>query len=99
MIKQSYRIFQYMEPRLPISSQALKSLHELRCQVTLEIEYRALDDAEESVMPSVERNTSGSLEGVADIDFDWLTNPSALLSRQSPGLDMSWLAGSDAWLS
>jgi hypothetical protein len=40
------------------------------------------------------------LAGFGDIDsFDWLANPSALLSRQTPGLDLSWMTGSGDWFS
>jgi hypothetical protein len=92
MIEQSRQIFLYMEPRVPISSQALDSLETIRLSIAAENELRSLDTEEEPLLASV--------EGFGDIDtFDWLANPSALLSRQTPGLDMSWLTGSDIWFS
>jgi len=98
MIETSRQIFRYMEPRVPISSQALRSLQAIRFQVATEIQ--ALHYDEESVLHSVEQDIDDSSESLGGLDpFDWLANPSALLSRQTPGMDMSWMAGSDAWLS
>lgn len=100
MIEKSRQIFRYMEPRVPISSKALNSLHVIRSQITIETDIRMRDDAEGSVIPSVEQDIDGSLRSLEGLDpFDWLENPSALLSRQTPGLDMSWLTGSDTWVS
>ena len=100
MIEKSRQIFRYMEPRVPISSKALNSLHSIRSQVAIETEIRMRDDAEGSVIPSVEQDIDGSLDSFGGLGtFDWLANPTALLSRQTPGLNMSWLAGSDAWLT
>ena len=100
MIEKSRQIFRYMEPRVPISSKALNSLQSIRSQVAIEIEIRMRDDAEGSVLPSVEQDLDGSLDSLGGLDtFDWLANPTAWLSRQTSRLDMSWLAGSDVWLS
>lgn len=100
MIEKSRQIFRYMEPRVPISSKALNSLQSIRSQVAIETEIRMRDDAEGSVIPSVEQDLDGSLDSLGGLDtFDWLANPTALLSRQTSRLDMSWLAGSDVWLS
>jgi hypothetical protein len=100
MIGKARNIFCYMEPRVSVSSQALRSLETIRNQITDDTEIRILNNAEESVMPSVEQRMDDSFGNLGDLDsFDWLANPSALLSRQTPGLDMSWLTGSDAWLS
>jgi hypothetical protein len=100
MLGKARNIFRYMEPRVPVSSQALRSLETIRDQITDDTELRILNNAEESVMPSVEQHTDGPFGNIGDLDsFDWLANPSALLSRQTPGLDMSWLTGSDAWFS
>jgi hypothetical protein len=100
MIEISHEIFRYMEPRVPVSSQALRSLETIRYRVAADTETHVPNNTEGSVMPSVEQNMDGPFGGVGDLDpFDWLANPSALLSRQTPGLDMSWLTGSDAWFS
>jgi hypothetical protein len=97
MIEQSRQIFLYMAPRVPISAQALRSLETIRAQITAETEFRNLNNNGESLLPSVEQ---GIDSGFGDLNsFDWLANPSALLSRQTPGLDMSWLTGSDIWFS
>lgn len=100
MLEKSRQIFRYMEPRVPIASKALNSLHVIRSQITIETDIRIRDDAEGSVIPSVERDIDGSLGSLQGLDpFDWLENPSALLSRQTPRPDMSWLTGSDTWVS
>jgi len=100
MIEKSRHIFRHMEPRVPISSKALDSLDTIRSQAVARTEIEILDNVEGSVMPSVEQDIDSSTGGLEGLDpFDWLANPSALLSRQMPGLDMSWLVGSDAWLS
>lgn len=100
MIEKSRQIFRYMESRVPVSSKALNSLHTIRSQVAVETDIRSLNDAEGSVMRSVEQDTSGQFGTLGDLEqFDWLANPTALLSRHTPGLDMSWLAGSEAWFT
>jgi len=99
-IEKSRQIFRYMEHRVPISSKALNSLGTIRSQAIARTEVQILDNVEGSVMPSVEQDIDGSMGGLEGLDpFDWLANPSALLSRQMLGLDMSWLTGSDAWSS
>lgn len=100
MIGKSRNIFRCMEPRVPVSSQALRCLETIRYRVASDTGTHILNNAEGSVMPSVEEYVDDPFGGVGDLDpFDWLANPSALLSRQTPGLDMSWLTGSDAWFS
>jgi hypothetical protein len=99
MIEQSRQIFQYMEPRLPISSQALRSLEAIKGQIAIDT-GRNPDTVEQSLTSVEEQGIDSGLGGLGDIDsFDWLANPSALLSGQTPGLDMSWLTGSDGWFS
>jgi hypothetical protein len=85
---------------LPISTQALQSLEAIICQVANETEMPSLKTAGGSLVPSVEQHTDGSLGDFGELDaFDWLANPSALLSRQTPGLDISWLTGPGDWFS
>jgi hypothetical protein len=65
-------------------------LETIRVSIAAENEIRS-----EPLLASVEQ---GIDSGFGDLDsIDWLANPSALLSRQTPGLDMSWLTGSDVW--
>jgi hypothetical protein len=88
-----------MEPRLPISSQALRSLEAIKGQIAIATGRNP--DTVEQCLTSIEgHGIDSGLGGSGDLDsFDWLANPSALLSRQTPGLDMSWLTGSDGWFS
>jgi hypothetical protein len=100
MIEQSRQIFHFMESRVPISSQALQSLKIVRYHIAVETGFPNLNTIEEPLMSSVEQGIDSGLGVLGDLDsFDWLANPSALLSRQTPGLDMSWLTGSDVWFS
>jgi hypothetical protein len=97
MIERSRQIFQYMEPRIPICTQALRSLETISSQIAAETGNRDLNIGEQSLMPSEEQ---GIDSGLGDLDsFDWLANPTALLSKHTPGLDMDWLTGSDVWFS
>jgi hypothetical protein len=88
-----------MEPRLPISSQALRSLEAIRGQIAVDT-GRNPDIVEQRLMSIEGQGIDSGLAGFGDIDsFDWLANPSALLSRQTPGLDLSWMTGSGDWFS
>jgi hypothetical protein len=97
MIERSRQIFRYMEPRIPICTQALHSLEIINGQIAIQIGNRDLITGAQSVVHSEEQGIDG---GLGDLDsFDWLANPTALLSRQTTGLDMSWLTGSSDWFN
>ncbi|KAG9563507.1 hypothetical protein KCU71_g6540, partial [Aureobasidium melanogenum] len=101
-MKNSRQILHYMnlELNVIIASQALHSLDALEDQIAQEMTTRCRNPAAGMVLTSVEQDADNTLEGFEDLDgFDWLANPSALLSMQTPGLDMSWLGVADSWLS
>lgn len=101
-IEESRQILRHMRLSIDMSiaSQALHSLEVLDSQISQEIKSRSLNPVAGIVLPSVEQNVDVALETFGELnDFDWLANPSALLSMQTLGSDMSWLAGSDLWLS
>lgn len=101
-MKDSRQILRYMnlESNVSVSSQALHSLDALEDEIAQEMTTRCRNLAMSHVLTSVEQDAGNTLENLEDVDgFDWLANPSAVLSMQTPGLDMSWLAGADSWLS
>ncbi|CAD0084333.1 unnamed protein product, partial [Aureobasidium vineae] len=100
LLRVSRHILQNMSQRVLVSVRAVRFLNTLENQIALQ-NARPQRIAEATVVPSVEQDLDDHpLESFGDLDdFDWLVNPSALLSRQSPGLDMSWLEGADSWLS
>ncbi|CAD0111314.1 unnamed protein product, partial [Aureobasidium uvarum] len=100
-IKWSHHILHYIGLTMPISLQALHSLQALDSHVAVEIAPKTQDSVVGTVVPTVERDIGDStLVGFGEMDdFDWLANPSVLLSRQSPGFDWDWLEVSDSWLS
>ncbi|KAK6002159.1 hypothetical protein QM012_001797 [Aureobasidium pullulans] len=102
MMESSRQILRYMnvEMNMSIAAQALHSLDVLEKQIAHELVSGSRVPDASPVLPSAEQNIVDTLDSFGDLDdFDWLANPSALLSMQTPGLDMSWLAGSDLWLS
>ncbi|KAG9530803.1 hypothetical protein KCU93_g2329, partial [Aureobasidium melanogenum] len=101
-MKDSRQILRYMNlgSNVSVASQALHSLEGLEDEIAQEMTTRCRNLAMSHVLTSVEQDAGNTLENLEDVDgFDWLANPSALLSMQTPGLDMSWLAGADSWLS
>ncbi|KAI4752471.1 hypothetical protein E4T51_14367 [Aureobasidium sp. EXF-12344] len=101
-MKDSRQILRYMNlgSNVSVASQALHSLDALEDEIVQEMTTRCRNLAMSHVLTSVEQDAGNTLENLEDVDgFDWLANPSALLSMQTPGLDMSWLAGADSWLS
>ena len=67
MIEISHEIFRHMEPRVPVSSQALRSLETIRYRVAADTETHVLNNTEGSIMPSVEQNMDGPFGGVGDL--------------------------------
>jgi hypothetical protein len=99
MLQNARRIFRYMEPSLPISTQALRSLEAIKGQIAIDT-GRNLDTAQQCLMSIEGQGIDSELAGFDDLgSFDWLANPCASLSRQTPGLDMSWLTGPGDWFS
>lgn len=101
-VEDSRQILRYigLSIDMSIASQALHSVEVLDSQISQEIASRSRNPIAGTELPSVEQDIDVALESLGDLnDFDWLANPSALLSMQTPGSDMSWLAGSGSWLS
>ncbi|KAI5195672.1 hypothetical protein E4T39_08141 [Aureobasidium subglaciale] len=94
-IQKSYHILRCMEPSVPVSTQSLHSLELLDRRITESAGGRR-DVFEQNLTPVMEQmNDMTSIEGFDD--FDWLANPSAMLSQQM--LDSEWLGDSSAWFS
>lgn len=101
-MEKSREILRYMslDSNVSVASHALQSLDTLEDEIAQEMTTRCQSSATTMQVTSAEQDVNDSLESIVDLDgFDWLANPSAMLSMQTPGLDMSWLAGSDPWLS
>ncbi|KAI4843951.1 hypothetical protein E4T44_06467 [Aureobasidium sp. EXF-8845] len=95
-IEECRQIFRYMEPRVSISSRALKSLEIIRHKSPSNPEIQRMN----ILIPAGEQGIDSGLGGSGNFDsFDWLANPSALLSRQTPGFNMSWMTDSGDWIS
>ncbi|KAH0361842.1 hypothetical protein KCU65_g8464, partial [Aureobasidium melanogenum] len=92
--------YMYLDSNVSVASQALQSLDALENEIAQEMTTRCRSLATTMQVTSAEQDVNDTLESIVNLDgFDWLANPSAMLSMQTPGLDMSWLAGSDSWLS
>ncbi|KAG9666292.1 hypothetical protein KCU99_g9808, partial [Aureobasidium melanogenum] len=101
-MKDSRQILRYMNlgSNVSVASQALHSLDALEDEIAQEMTTRCRNLAISHVLTSVEQDADNTLDNLENLDgFDWLANPSAVLSMQTPGLDMSWLAGANSWLS
>ncbi|KAI5237933.1 hypothetical protein E4T43_07757 [Aureobasidium subglaciale] len=94
-IQKSYHILQYMESSVPISTQSLHSLQLLDRHINESVGGRR-SIAEQNFTPVMGQMTD--MTSIEDFDdFDWLANPSAMLSQQMLGSE--WLGDSGAWFN